>query len=473
MTRNEDVLVIGGGPGGYPSAIRAAQFGKRVLLVEKEHLGGMCLNWGCIPSKVLISAADYYYQISNKVSIMGITAKDVSIDVKQLQNWKNQIITHLMNGIRQSLKNNNVKILKGTARFLNPKQVEVVLENNKKELIEPTDTVIATGTEITSLKGLNIDEKNILSAKGALALDHVPAEFLIIGGGIIGLELGTVFAKLGSRVKIVEIMPQLMLGVDQSLVRVVKRSLKNLGVEIYTETQVTKVTSKDGKLEVKLDNKKIGIMTLIVDKIFAAIGFRASTKDLGLDKAGIKTDERGFIITNTKQQSNVPHIYAVGDCTGIPFLAHKATKQGIIAAKVIADKQSEAVFRAIPGAIFTDPEIAFAGMTEQEAKEAGYNIIIARIPFAASGRARIELKTEGFVKVVIDEDRGLLLGVQIVGPHASDLISEVALALEMGATAKDVALTIHPHPTLSEMIMEAVEAAQGKAIHVSSPLRYK
>ena len=469
MAIQTDVLVIGAGPGGYPAAIRSAQLGKEVIIVDKGSIGGECLNWGCIPSKALISAADFYYKMIHESYKLGITTENTKIDIKQLQKWKDQVIKKLVSGIKQLLKVNKIHTIIGTANFIDPHKVEVKIENGSKEIIEAQDIIIAVGTEFRSLPGLQIDNVKILSARGALDLDYIPDEILCIGGGVIGIELGSVYAKLGSKVKIVEVLTDIVHGVDQSMVDVLKKKLVELGVEIFTETKIQQVKPReDGKLVVEIDVKQKGILHLTADKILLGVGKIPNTSLLHLEKAGIKTDEKGFILTNTKQQTNILHIYAVGDCTGMPFLAHRATKQGIIAAEVISGLASEADFRSMPGAIFTDPEIAYAGMFEHEAKEAGYNVVVTQAPFRVSGRALTQLEEEGFVNVVVNADNGVLLGAQIIGPHASDLISEISLALEMGATAEDIGLTIHPHPTLPEMIMEAVEAALGKAIHVAN-----
>ena len=473
MSQKVDVLVIGAGPGGYPAAIRAAQLDKSVVLVEKRHIGGECLNYGCIPSKALISAADLYHRMNTHAPEMGITNTGTKVDMIKLQQWKNGVIKRLIGGIKQLLKAHKVKTFMGSAKFLNPTQVEVNMNDGTKEIIEPENVVIATGSKFIDLPHMQCDGKHFLDAQNVLDLDHVPEDFVVVGGGVIGIELGTAFAKLGSKVKIVELMPDILPGVDPSLIRFLKRSLKKLGVEIYTDSEATDVVVKGEKREVEIKSKKQGILTLTSDKCLVSIGKRAATSNLGLDQAGINADRRGFILVNSQQQTNVPHIYAVGDCTGMPFLAHRATKQGTIAAEAIAGEAVEADLRTIPMVIFSDPEIATVGMTETEAIEAGHKIIKTRASFAASGKAVAMMADEGFVNAIVDEESGALLGVQIIGPHASDLISEVALALKIGATAEDIASTIHPHPTLPEMIMEALEAALGKAIHVPNPKKRK
>lgn len=472
MVKETDVLIIGAGPGGYPAAIRAAQLGKNVIIVDKGTIGGECLNFGCIPSKALITAANFYHKLTHDASTMGISIGSVDLDVEKLQTWKQSIQDKLIGGIKQLLKSHKVQTMIGTASFLSKNEVEVILDDGSKETVKFQDAIIATGAAFISIPGFEIDEEDILSAKGALSLQKIPDHFICIGGGIIGLELGTVYAKLGSKVTIVELLPNLMTGVEKRMVNVVRKKLKAMDVDIFTETTAESFTKKNGRIELVVKTKE-GAKTIVGDKILLSIGKRAATSKIGLQRLGVKVDKGGFIEVNSKLQTNVPHIYAIGDCTGMPFLAHRATKQGIIAAEVITGMDSEADFRTIPGAIFTDPEIAFAGMNEAEAKEKGIDVHVGQAGFAASGRAMSYLETDGFARVIMNTADGSLLGVQIVGPHASDLISEAALALEMGATVEDLGFTVHPHPTLPEMIMEAAEAAEGKAIHVPNPKRRK
>ena len=473
MAKSADVVIIGAGPGGYPAAIRAAQLGKKVVLIEKGTLGGECLNWGCIPSKALITAASFYHKLNNGAEEMGISVSGATIDITKLMAWKQAIQDKLIDGIKVLLKTNKVETIIGSASFNGKSQIEVDLDKKKnKETINFKSAIVATGAEFISLPEFELDEIDILSAKGALSLDHIPEELVCIGGGIVGLELGTVFAKLGSKVKVIELLPNLMTGVTKRLVSVVERKLKELGIEVYKEAKATKMVKKAGKLYLTVETKT-ETKTITGNKILLSIGKRALTSNIGLEKAGVNTGKGGFISVNTRQQTNVSNIYAVGDCTGQPFLAHRATKQGIVAAEVIAGKTSEADFKAMPGAIFTDPEIAYAGLSEAEAKKIGFDVRIGQASFAASGRAMTQLADSGFVKVISDDKTGVILGIEIVGPHASDLISEAALALEMGATVEDLGFTVHPHPTLPEMVMEAAEAIEGKAIHVPNTRKRK
>jgi len=460
-----DVLVIGGGPGGYPASIRAAQLGKKVILVEKGFLGGECLNWGCIPSKALISAAEFYYRLIHDAEKMGIMVKEPLIDIKKLQSWKNGIINRLIDGISQLLKGNKVELIFGTASFINPNSVSVISNSGESLQINAKNIIIATGSSFISLPGFFIDEKSILTAKGALSFDKLPKSLCVIGGGITGLELGIVYTKLGVKVSVVELLPEILPGIDPQLIRILKTQLKKLEIVVYTSSLAKPPKQlESGEYELIVDTKQ-GEKVLLIEKILIAIGKRANTSDLELEKSNVIIDDKGFIQVNKKQQTSQASIFAVGDCTGPPFLAHRATKQGIIAAEVITGLKSEFDYISIPSAIFTDPEIGIVGLSETEAKEAGYDVIVGRASFGASGRAITHQSDLGFVKVVGDKKTGQLLGVQIIGPNASDLISEAALGLELGATLEDIGFTIHPHPTLPEMLMEAADGALGKAIH--------
>lgn len=470
MTREVNVLVIGGGPGGYPAAIRSAQLGKNVLLVEKQAIGGECLNWGCIPSKAMIEGANLFHKISNDAPELGIETEGLRIDAMKLQKWKNGVAERLVRGVKMLLKNNGVETLMGTARFTKPHHVEVSLDSGEKEQVRADDIIIAIGSEFNSVPSIEMSKGNILSPKDALELEEIPEELVFIGGGLVAMELGTAFSKLGSKVHIVEQESEVLPDIEPSLVRVVKRRMRKLGVEFHVNSTLDTVREDgNGSIEIKIAQEDKEPIKISANKLVISAGKRARDDELGLKKIGIRTGNQGFIEVDGTQKTNVDHHYAIGDCTGPPFLAHKATKNGIIAAEVIAGKHSKADFRAMPGVIFTDPEIAYAGMKEREAETAGYQVMTARAPFSASGRALTTRETGGFVKAVVETGTGVILGVQIVGSHASDLISEVALALEMGALAEDLAFTVHPHPTLPEMIMEAMGAIQGMAINVINP----
>ncbi|MBS3794005.1 MAG: dihydrolipoyl dehydrogenase [Candidatus Thorarchaeota archaeon] len=471
MAREIDVLVIGGGPGGYPAAIRSAQLGKDVLLVEKENIGGECLNWGCIPSKALVSASGLYHKIAHEAKEMGIEVENATLDTKKLHSWKDGIQKKLVGGVKQLLKANKVDVIMGSARLVETQEVEITSGDEETQIVKAKDIIIATGAALRTFERRGSDRINILSVRDALKMEEIPDSLVVLGDGYVALELATIYSKFGSKVTLIGERKVLLQEIDPQLGRFLKRSMEKLGIDVVMGAVIQDMkTGENGKatVHVRFDGE---IHKIEATQIVASDGKEASSDDIGLENLGIETDNHGFISINNKQQTNVPHYYAVGDCTGPPFLAHRATKQGVIAAEVIAGEESEADFRAMPGVVFTDPEIAYAGMTEEEAREEGYEVVTGRAPFSASGRAMTEAETDGFVKVVAEEGTGVILGVQIIGPDASDLISEVSLALEMGAVAEDLAFTVHPHPTLPEMIMEAVGSVRGEAIHVMNRKR--
>ncbi|MCE9582182.1 MAG: dihydrolipoyl dehydrogenase [Planctomycetes bacterium] len=426
--RKTDTLIIGSGPGGYVAAVRLGQLGVPTAIVERDDLGGVCLNWGCIPSKALIHMASTYEKTLHGSEI-GVEATGVKADLKKFQVWKKTVVEKLTGGVGTLLKANKAEVVRGQAKFTGPNTVEVV-GKKETETIEFKNCIIATGAKPIEIPGFAYDEKNVIGAKGALALDVLPPRLVVIGGGVIGLELGTAFAKLGSKVTVLEA----------------------LGYKAVA-----------GGLEVQVETEK-GPAAIACDKILVAVGFRPITDILDIAKAGVKTNERGFLATDKQCRTNVPHIFAIGDVSGAPFLAHKASKEGIVAAEVIAGHKSEKDF-LIPGAIFTDPEIATVGMTEADAEKAGIQVKVGKFAFIVNGRALSMNETDGFVKVISDVKNDVLLGVQLVGPEVSNLIAEATLAIEMGASAEDLALTVHAHPTLSEVIMEAAEAVYGRSIH--------
>jgi dihydrolipoamide dehydrogenase len=465
MANDYEAIVIGGGPGGYVAAIRLGQLGVKTLCVEKEAMGGVCLNWGCIPSKALIAAANLANKVRN-AGHMGITVKDLEVDVAKMQEWKEGIVKKLTSGVTSLVKGNGGDIMLGTAMITGPKAVEVTTANGKKERYTASKGIIvATGAQMITIPGFEPDGNVVITAREAVSLQSAPGSMVLIGGGVIGLELGMVYQKLGTKITVVELMDQLLPGTDTDLVRVVQKHLKAGGADIHLKSKASKLDKSDGKAKVTIDTE--GKEQVVeADKVLVAVGFKPNSGGVGLESAGVKLDERGHIIVDDQMRTNVPSIYAIGDVVGMPYLAHKASKEGEIAAEVIAGHKSARDYRGMPAAIFTDPEIATVGMTEAEAKAQGKKIKIGKFPFAASGRAMAVSETDGFIKVIIDEVDHQLLGVAIVGPEASDLISESALAIEMCAFAEDVALTVHPHPTLGEGVMEAFKHALGEAVHI-------
>jgi len=459
-----DAIVIGGGPGGYVAAIRLGQLGLSTLCVEREQVGGVCLNWGCIPSKALISASGLVERIRHAGAI-GIEVPDVRVDLGKMQDWKDGIVKKLTGGVRGLLEGNGAELLEGTARLLSRDTISVQTKAGTQTIQARRGIILATGASVIRIPGFEPDGHTVITAKEAISLREVPGTLVVIGGGVIGLELGMVYQKLGAKLVVVEMMDQLLPGVDPDLVKVVEKRLKKRGAEVLLGARAKGCTVTAGKATVTVDHGGTE-KRFEADQVLVAVGFRAASGELGLEAAGVKTDERGNIVIDGAMRTNVEGVYAIGDVTGPPFLAHRASRQGEVAAEAIAGHRAAADWQAMPAAIFTDPEIATVGLGEREAKERGLEIKVGKFPFAASGRAMSVLETDGFVKVVIDAKDHRLLGVGIVGPEASDLVSEAGLALEMCAFAEDVALTIHPHPTLSESVMEAFKHALGEAIHV-------
>ncbi len=460
-TKTFDAVVIGAGPGGYVAAIRLAQLGKKTALVERESLGGVCLNWGCIPSKAFIAAGNLVDEIRGAAD-RGILVSEPKVDVAKLRAFKEGVVKKLVSGVGALEKGNGVEVLKGKATFVGPNAVEVDA-GGEKTRIEAAAFIVATGARPIAIPGFAYG-KDVWSAKEALDLPEVPGRLVVIGGGVIGLELGTVYAKLGSKVTIVEALPALLTGVDPEAVRIVQKGLRQRGVDVHLNGKAKGLDAVAGALSVRIevDGKEQAIPA---DKVLVAVGFRPNTEGIGLEAAGVKLDAKGYVQVDDQLRSSNPAVFAIGDIVGPPFLAHKASKEGEIAAEVIAGHRSARDWVAMPGAIFTDPEVATVGLSEEQARAKGLDPLVGKFAFAALGRAIAIDHTEGFVKVIADRESKLLLGVTMVGPEASDLIAEATLALEMGAYVEDVALTVHAHPTLAEAFMEASKAALGEAIH--------
>lgn len=462
-----DVCVVGSGPGGYVAAIRSAQMGLKTAIVEREKVGGVCLNIGCIPSKAMITAGHFFHRVNHDASEMGIQISGkVSLDMPVLQKWKQSVCDKMSGGVSTLLKGNSVETIMGEATFKDAKTVEIK-SSKGNQTVTAKSFIIATGSRPIEIPGFTIDEENVLSSTGALALEDVPKKVVIIGGGYIGLEIGGFLADFGSEVVVLEAGKELLSGiVDKDAVQIVARKLKKKGVVITTEAFAKSYKKKGKALEVTYE---VGgkSQTVETDKILLTVGRKPNSDQANLKGIGLQLDERGFIKVNAQRKTNLPGIYAIGDIAGQPMLAHKASHEGVLVAEVIGGKNRAYDAKTVPAVIFTDPEIASAGMTEEECKKAGFNDLkIGKFPFAANGRAVSLMATDGFVKIIANAKNNLVLGVHICGPEASQLISEAALAIEMGATLEDLALTIHPHPTLGETVMEAAEAALGHAIHI-------
>jgi dihydrolipoamide dehydrogenase len=457
-TLRYDAVVIGAGTGGYPAGIRLGQLGVKAVVIDKEYAGGVCLNVGCIPSKALIHAAKMFDKVKH-LDDLGIKVPGPpTIDMEKLQQWKGSVVKKLTGGVVQLLKGNKSDYIDGEATFVSPRELDVKKKDGTVVRIETKNVIVATGARPIQIPGFTFDGKRVIDSTQALALTAVPKRLVVIGGGYIGLELGTVYAKLGSKVTVVEMLPTVLAGMEPDCVRVVAQKLKKMGIEVILEARAKSWEDKGDRAVVTIEGKG-GPVTLDADQILVTVGRKPTTSGFGLDKIGVKLDERGFIVTDKAQRTNVVGVYATGDCTPGPMLAHKSSKEAEVAAEVIAGRKAEQDAR-------TDPEIATTGLTEEQAKAGGRKIKVGKYPFAVLGRALSVNDTDGFAKVIGDAATGEVLGVHIVGNGASDLISEAALAIEMGAVLDDLSLTIHPHPTLPEAVMEAAKAALGEAIHI-------
>ena len=457
-----DTLVVGSGPGGYVAAIRAAQLGQKVIIVERESLGGVCLNVGCIPSKALIAVGHRFVHAKNSES-MGITSSDVKLDFTKAQEFKNSVVNKLTGGVEGLLKGNKVDILQGEAYFVDSNTVRVINENSA-QTYKFNNAIIATGARPIEIPGFKYS-KRVINSTGALNLTELPGKLVVIGGGYIGTELGSSYANLGSEVTIIEGSGDILAGFEKQMTQLVKKGLKKKGVEVVvkasakgvveTETGVT-VTYEVGGEEKKVE----------ADYVLVTVGRRSNTDEMGLEEMGIKFADRGIIEVDKQCRTNISNIYAVGDIVPGPQLAHKASYEAKVAAEAISGQKSEVDYLAIPAVCFTEPELATVGLNEQQAKDEGYEVTVGKFPFAANGRALALDATEGFVKLVARKEDGLLLGGQIVGASASDMIAEIGLAIEAGMTVEDVAMTIHAHPTLGEIVMETAEVVMGQPIHM-------
>ena len=465
--KHYDAIVIGGGPGGYTAAIRLAQLGRRTLCIEKESFGGVCLNWGCIPSKALITAAATADRIRH-ASVMGIEAGEPRVDFAATQRWKAGIVEKLTTNVATLIRSNGGEAILGTARLAGGGAVDVTAPHGTATRYTADAIVLATGARLAQLPGFAPDGERILTARDAVDLPSIPASLLVIGGGVIGLELGMMVQRFGAKLTVVEVADALLPGVDADLTRVVERRIRGRGGEILTAARAEGWDARDGGVAVTVRQGDT-TRTIEAEKVLVAVGFAPNTAGLGLADAGVRLDARGFVAVDERMETSVPGVFAVGDLTGGPFLAHRAFRQGEVAAEVIAGRHARADWLALPAAVFTDPEIATVGIGEAEAKRQGIDVIIGRFPFSASGRALSLGETDGFVKVISDRER--VIGVQIVGPEASEMIGEAAFALEMMASPEDVALTIHPHPTLTEGFMEAFKHVLGEAVHVMNRKR--
>ncbi|HNQ21935.1 MAG TPA: dihydrolipoyl dehydrogenase [Phycisphaerae bacterium] len=451
FTNETDLLVIGGGPGGYSAAFRAGAHGIQTTLIESmDHLGGVCLHRGCIPSKTYLSMAETLHQAQH-CRQMGIELGEPRLDVNAMRGWKQQVVSKLAAGLDSQCKKYKVERVKGTARFEDARTVAI--EGGDVQHIKFRRAIIATGSRSIQLKGIQIESPRVLTSRTALELPDVPQTLLVIGAGYIGLELGMVYAGFGSKVTVVEMLDGIIPGADRDLVRPLEKRVQGLFAEVCLETKVVRMKEVEGGIELAFEGKHPPRGD-VFEKVLVAVGRVPNSAGLGLEKAGVQTDERGFIKVDSQLKTTAPRIYAIGDVIGNPMLAHKASHEGHVVAELLAGKDVTCEPRAIPAVVFTDPEIAWAGYTEAEAKQAGLDITIKKLPWSASGRAMSLGRTDGVTKLIVEKQTQRLLGIGICGLHAGEMIAEGVLALEMGAVAYDLAWTIHPHPTLSETIAE-------------------
>jgi dihydrolipoyl dehydrogenase len=455
-----EVLVLGGGPGGYSAAFRAADLGKKVVLVdERPTLGGVCLNVGCIPSKALLHAARVIAE-TKEMAEHGLVFGAPHVDLDKLRGWKDGVVGRLTGGLGGLARQRKVQVVSGRGAFTSPNQVEVVAADGSRTSVSFEQAIIACGSEPVTLPFIPQDDPRVIDSTGALELRGIPERLLVVGGGIIGLEMATVYAELGARITVVELMDQLIPGADKDVVAPLTKRISARYEAIHLKTKVTDVEAGSDGLTVRLDGPKAPA-TEVFDRILVAVGRAPGGKLIGADRAGVTVDQRGFIGVDKQQRTNVPHIFAIGDVVGQPMLAHKAIHEGHVAAEVTAEKESYFDARVIPSVAYTDPEVAWVGVTENEAKAAGVRYGKGVFPWAASGRSLSLGRDEGMTKLIFDQSNDRVIGGAMVGPNAGELVAEVALAIEMGCDAADIGLTIHPHPTLSETVGMSAEAFEG------------
>jgi dihydrolipoamide dehydrogenase len=466
-----DAVVIGAGPGGYHAAIRLGQLGKKVMCVDRDEIGGVCLNWGCIPTKALLHVGEVIRHI-NHADAIGLKVAKPDVDRKGVAKFTTDVVNANVGGVKTLFKANTVEFLYGEARFKSATEVVVKKRDGGEDTIKAQHVVIATGSAPIDVKAWPRDGEYIINSDDAVQMKRIPKNLLVIGGGVIGLEFATVYSRMGAKVLVIEALPQILTGTDLEISKTLGRILKKQGVEIMLSTKVGALQKGSEAVKATFNGEGTGGKdeTRDFDCVLVAVGRRPVTDGLHLENAGLQTNERGFIDVDAQRRTAVANIFAIGDVAGPPLLAHKGMKEGVVAAEVIGGDKSAAYDPlAVPNCVYTDPEVATVGLSEEEAKERGHDVRIGKFPLAASGRARTMNESDGVIKLVADAKTDILLGMHIVAPQAESLIGEGVIALEMGATLEDIGLSIHPHPTLTEGIMDAAEAAHGKAIHIVNP----
>ncbi|MFN3342521.1 MAG: dihydrolipoyl dehydrogenase [Flavobacteriales bacterium] len=465
---NYDVVIIGSGPGGYVCAIRCAQLGMKTALVERYNsLGGTCLNVGCIPSKALLDSSEHYHNAGHTFKEHGIDVKDLKVNLKQMIERKNGVVSQTVDGIRFLMKKNKIDVYHGHGSFQSNTKVDIKGDDGKVTTIEGKKIVIATGSKPSAFPGMEIDKKRVITSTEALNLNEVPKHLIVIGGGVIGLELGSVYARLGAKVSVIEYAPSIISTMDGTMGKELQKSLKKLGFEFYFQHKVLSVKGSAKEATVTAEDAKGQKVEFKGDYCLVSVGRRPYTDNLGLEKAGVKLDERGRVHVDDHLQTNVPNIYAIGDVVRGAMLAHKAEEEGVFVGEYMAGQKPHMNYNLIPGVVYTWPEVAAVGQTEEELKKAGRKIKIGQFPFKASGRARASMDLDGLVKVIADEETDEVLGVHMIGPRAADMIMEAVVAMEYRASAEDIARICHAHPTFTEALKEAALDATGKrALHI-------
>ena len=466
MEENFDLLVIGGGPGGYVCAIRAAQLGLKTGCIESRGtLGGTCLNIGCIPSKSLLNSSELFSKAKNNFANIGIETGNIKLNLKKMMTNKSKSVQILTKGVEFLFKKNKVTYIKGKGVLFSKNDV-VVYQDGKKKSYKAKNIVIATGSSSSSLPGIKMDEKYIISSTEALSLEEVPKNLVVIGGGYIGLEMGSVWARLGSTVTVIEFLDHIVPGMDREISNEFEKILRKQGIKFELNSKVIKVKSNNNKVKVEFkNNKKNSNESLECDRVLVSVGRKPYTEGLNLSKIGVKKDDKGRIEVNKTFQTSVENIFAIGDVIKGPMLAHKAEEEGIAVAEILAGQSGHVNYDVIPGVIYTSPEVAAVGKTEEELKKLKINYKVGKFPFLANSRAKVNNESDGFVKILAESNTDKVLGVHIIGPHCGDMIAEMALAMEFGASSEDIARTCHAHPTHTEAIKEAALAVDKRPIH--------
>ena len=461
-----DIIVIGGGPGGYVAAIRASQLGKKTACIESRGaLGGTCLNIGCIPSKSLLHSSELFKKANSEFKSLGINTGDISIDISKMMQHKKKSVDTLTKGVEFLFKKNKVTYFKGHGSFLNTNSIEIKLNDGTKKSIKGKNIVVATGSSVLSLPNITIDEKVIVSSTGALSLPKIPKKLIVIGGGYIGLEMGSVWSRLGTQVEVIEYLDHITPGMDKEISDSFLKILKKQGLKFHLSTKVNSVKKNSNGAIVEATSKEGDIKKFDADVVLMSVGRKPNTNGLNLKKVGIELDDKGRIKTGKNFDTNIPNIFAIGDVISGPMLAHKAEEEGIAVAEYLAGKYGHVNYDVIPGVVYTSPEVAYVGKTEEELKLKKISYNVGKFPFLANSRAKINDEADGFVKILADKTTDKILGVHMIGPDVGNMIAEMALAMEFGASAEDVARTCHAHPTLTEAIKEAALAVDKRPIH--------